>query len=65
VTLGESLLVVGIGCRAAENARKLAGVDQLPRRAVDGWNERCQPFTWTKTPRKSTSGTRHQADLTG
>jgi transposase len=36
-------------------------------RFIDGWNERCQPFTWTKDAdtiiakahRKSTSGTRH------
>jgi transposase len=20
------------------------------RRFIDGWNDRCQPFTWTKTP---------------
>jgi hypothetical protein len=20
------------------------------RRFIDGWNQRCQPFTWTKTP---------------
>jgi transposase len=35
---------------------------------IDGWNQRCQPFTWTKTadqilaktkPRKKTSNTRH------
>jgi len=35
---------------------------------IDGWNDRCQPFTWTKTadqiltkakPRKKTSNTRH------
>ena len=35
---------------------------------IDGWNERCQPFIWTKTadqilakakPRKKTSNTRH------
>ena len=34
---------------------------------IDGWNERCQPFVWTKDAdtiiakahRKSTSGTRH------
>jgi hypothetical protein len=34
---------------------------------IDGWNERCEPFTWTKDAgtiiakahRKSTSGTRH------
>src|SRR4249920_738506 len=35
---------------------------------IDGWNERCQPFVWTKTadqiltkakPRKKTSNTRH------
>jgi len=34
---------------------------------IDGWNERCQPFAWTKTPdqiltkaqRKKTSNTRH------
>ena len=35
---------------------------------IDGWNERCQPFVWTKTadeilrrakPRKDTSFTRH------
>jgi transposase len=35
---------------------------------IDGWNDRCQPFTWTKTadsileharPRKNTSFTRH------
>ncbi len=29
---------------------------------IDGWNERCQPFTWTKTPEqileKATSGQR-------
>jgi transposase len=39
------------------------------RRFIDGWNDRCQPFTWTKTPdqileharpeRKRTSFTRH------
>jgi len=35
---------------------------------IDGWNERCQPFVWTKTAddilakahRKQTSNTRHQ-----
>ena len=34
---------------------------------IDGWNERCQPFVWTKTAdqilakaqRKKTSNTRH------
>ena len=34
---------------------------------IDGWNERCHPFVWTKTPdqiltkaqRKQTSNTRH------
>jgi len=34
---------------------------------IDGWNERCQPFAWTKDAdtiitkahRQSTSGTRH------
>ena len=35
---------------------------------IDGWNERCHPFVWTKTaddilaesrPRKTTSDTRH------
>jgi hypothetical protein len=35
---------------------------------IDGWNQRCQPFIWTKTadqilaktkPRKKTSNTRH------
>jgi hypothetical protein len=34
---------------------------------IDGWNERCQPFAWTKTAdqilakaqRKKTSNTRH------
>jgi hypothetical protein len=34
---------------------------------IDGWNERCHPFIWTKTPdeilttahRKKTSNTRH------
>jgi hypothetical protein len=34
---------------------------------IDGWNERCQPFIWTKDPdtiiakahRQPTSGTRH------
>ncbi len=34
---------------------------------IDGWNERCHPFIWTKTPdeilakanRKNTSNTRH------
>ncbi|MDP9395882.1 MAG: IS630 family transposase, partial [Actinomycetota bacterium] len=35
---------------------------------IDGWNDRCQPFVWTKTadellehcrPRKRTSFTRH------
>ena len=40
------------------------------RRFIDGWNDRCEPFTWTKTPdeilqhakprkRKETSFTRH------
>jgi transposase/transposase-like protein len=37
------------------------------RAFVDGWNDRCHPFTWTKTPdeiltkanRKKTSATRH------
>lgn len=37
------------------------------RRFIDGWNDRCQPFTWTKTPdqilasalRKTTSDARH------
>ena len=36
-------------------------------RFLDGWNERCEPFTWTKTPdeilakavRKGTSDARH------
>jgi transposase len=23
------------------------------RRCCDGWNQRCQPFTWTKTPTRS------------
>ena len=39
---------------------------------IDGWNERCQPFTWTKTAdqiltkaaRKKTSNTRHYLRLT-
>ena len=39
------------------------------RRFIDGWNDRCQPFTWTKTaddihdhvsPSQRTSFTRHQ-----
>ena len=37
------------------------------RRFIDGWNDRCQPFVWTKDAdtiltkanRKATSGTRH------
>jgi transposase len=37
------------------------------RRFIDGWNERCEPFTWTKEPdtilakaqRQTTSDTRH------
>ena len=37
------------------------------RRFIDGWNERCEPFIWTKdtdmilakAKRKTTSGTRH------
>ena len=37
------------------------------RRFIDGWNERCEPFTWTKdadtilakAQRQKTSDTRH------
>jgi hypothetical protein len=37
------------------------------RRFIDGWNERCEPFTWTKdadailakAKRQTTSDTRH------
>ena len=37
------------------------------RRFIDGWNERCEPFLWTKdadailakAKRQKTSGTRH------
>jgi hypothetical protein len=37
------------------------------RRFIDAWNERCEPFTWTKDPdailakaqRHKTSDTRH------
>ena len=37
------------------------------RRFIDGWNERCEPFVWTKdadtilakAKRKTTSDTRH------
>ena len=40
---------------------------QAIRRFIDGWNERCEPFIWTKdadtilakAKRKTTSGTRH------
>lgn len=45
-----------------------ASVKDLINTFIDGWNERCQPFTWTKTadqlldhshPGKRTSLTRH------
>ncbi|MGO9660394.1 MAG: hypothetical protein ACLP7F_18825 [Acidimicrobiales bacterium] len=36
------------------------------RRFIDGWNDRCRPFSWTKTPdeilvhaRQGTSDARH------
>jgi transposase len=60
----------GIITRQAIRRGTFASVKDLTdaiHRFIDGWNERCQPFTWTKTPdeilthatRKTTSDAAH------
>jgi transposase len=47
--------------------RSVAELIEAIERLIDGWNERCEPFTWTKTPdeiitkavRPTTSNSRH------
>ena len=64
-------IVFGIITRQAIRRGSFASVKDLVgaiRRFIDGWNERCHPFVWTKTPdevlsharpRKRTSDARH------
>jgi len=49
-------------------SKLITDASRLEQRAfIDGWNERCRPFVWTKTPdeilakahRKKTSNMRH------
>jgi hypothetical protein len=55
-----------LGCSEIELL--IRSPDTAIRRFIDGWNDRCQPFTWTKTaddildhatPGQRTSFTRH------
>ena len=48
--------------------RSVADLKAAIAEFIDAWNDRCEPFVWTKTadeivsravPRKKTSGTRH------
>ncbi len=52
------------GCAryGAEGAFLLVGLDGLAAitRFIDGWNDRCQPFVWTKTADQILSHSRSQ-----